>query len=135
MDTPKSVSHMTEKSTEEAPSNEQMKMEDIEGIEDETDNSKKQGRTCKLSIFPSKHFFNQATACNTNPDSLQEEPEVVLNRDDFPYLDVGDIIAVYQPDVDLESDDSFPQLLLRVNLTAIQPPMIYTFLRKFLSIM
>ena len=70
------------------------------------------GRRCKLSIFPSNHFCNPPGTANQ--DTLQEEPEILLQQDDFPYLKVGDVIEIFQHDTDSEGD-AWPRLLLMVS--------------------
>ena len=75
-----------------------------------------EGRKCKLSIFQSNHFCSQSTAGGpSSQDSLLEEPELLLHHDDFPYLNVGDIVEIYQPNVDAGADDTFPRLFLMVS--------------------
>ena len=112
MDTPKSTGHMTE-ALKVPPDIERVEMEDVAEI-GEYSMSEEMGRKCKLSIFPSKHFFNQASTGAINQDLINEEPELVLHHDDFPYLKIGDVVEIYQPDVDPVADDSFPRLLLTV---------------------
>ena len=77
-------------------------------------NLEQNGKKCKLSIFPSNYFSNQSSAATINQDPLQEEPEVVLHHDDFPYLNVGDVIEIYQAEIDSASEDPSPRLLLMV---------------------
>jgi len=113
MDTPKSTGHMTE-ALEVLPDMERLEMEDVAEIEGEYSMTEEMGRKCKLSIFPSKHFVNQASTSTINQDQINEEPELVLHHDDFPYLMIGDVVEIYQPDVDPIADDSFPRLLLTV---------------------
>ena len=113
MDTPKSTGHMTE-SLKVLPDIERVEMDDVAGIEGEYSISEEMGRKCKLSIFPSKHFVNQTSTGTINQELINEEPELVLHHDDFPYLTIGDVVEIYQPDVDTVADDAFPRLLLTV---------------------
>ena len=64
--------------------------------------------------FQANIFFSQSSTVNTNHDTVLDEPELVLHRDEFPYLGAGDIVEIYQPDVDSGSEDPFPSLLLKV---------------------
>ena len=113
METSKSVGQMTENTFKETPNIGDGNMDDSGGLEN-NDHSEQEGRKCKLSIFPSNHFFNQSAAGTINHDLLQEEPELVLHHDDFPYLNGGDVIEICQPDIDIGADDPLPRLLLMV---------------------
>ena len=112
METLKSTCDTTDKEFEE--SNKDSHKMDIHEFENLIEDSKEHSRKCKLSIFPSKHFFSQSCTGNTNHDTVLDEPELVLHRDEFPYLGAGDIVEIYQPDVDSGSEDPFPSLLLKV---------------------
>ena len=115
MDTPKSIIHMTEHTLDKPPDIEGLKMEENEDFADIHHALEETGRKCKLSIFPSKHFVSHQTTSAVNQETLNEEPELVLHHDDFPHLSVGDIVEIFQPDVDLGTDDVLPRLLLKVS--------------------
>ena len=74
----------------------------------------------KGSIVPINYFSNQSSAATVNQDPLQEEPEVVLHHDDFPYLNVGDVIEIYQAEIDSGSEDLSPRLLLMVCIVLLR---------------
>ena len=115
MDTPKSTIHMTENTLDKPPDIGGLKMEENGEFADIHHAFEETGRKCKLSIFPSKHFVSHQTTSAVNQEALIEEPELVLHHDDFPHLSVGDIVEIYQPDVDLGTDDVLPRLLLKVS--------------------
>ena len=117
MDTPKSTIHMTEKHLDKPPDISRLKMEENEDLADIHDSVEEMGRKCKLSIFPAKHFVSHVSTSAITQEALNEEPELVLHHDDFPHLKVGDIVEIYQPDVDSGTDDVLPRLLLKVYLT------------------
>ena len=114
MDTPKSTFHMTDKFIDEPPDITKLKMEETEDIIDIHNTFEEIGRKCKLSIFPAKHFVSHQNTSAINHEILQEEPVLVLHHNDFPHLNVGDIVEIHQPDVDSGTHDILPRLLLKV---------------------
>lgn len=115
MDTPKSSIHMIEKPIDRPPDIDGLKMEENNDLTDIHQTFEDTGRKCKLSIFPAKHFVSHQATSNINQEAF-EDPELVLHQDDFPNLNVGDIVEIFQPDVDSGADDVLPRLLLKVCL-------------------
>ena len=115
METQNLVGQLTENIIKETPNIGDSNMADSGELEDDFDHSEQEGKKCKLSIFPSNHFFNQSSAGTINQDLLQEEPELVMHHDDFPYLNIGDVVEIYQPDI-AGADDPLPRLLLMVRI-------------------
>jgi hypothetical protein len=56
------------------------------------------GRRIKLSHFPAKHFGPKI------------DEEIILNKDEFPGIAVGDVVEIHHP----SNDEEFPRLLLKV---------------------
>lgn len=55
----------------------------------------------KLSVFPATHFGPTV------------DEDILVNKEDFPALQPGDILEIYQPDP--EADEERARLLLMVN--------------------
>jgi hypothetical protein len=54
----------------------------------------------KLSVFPPTHFGPTI------------EEDILISKEDFPNVDIGDVLEIYQPEQ--ETDDEKPRLLLMV---------------------
>lgn len=64
------------------------------------------GRRIKLSPFPAKFFGPKI------------DEEIVLNKDEFPGIAVGDVVEIHHP----STDEEFPRLLLKVKKTTFLIP-------------